>query len=226
MDIQLHVLERGHGAPLLLLHGNGESSAYFTKQMDSFAACYHVYALDTRGHGASPRGSAPFTLSQFAADLKAFLDSRGIWQANILGFSDGGNIALLFALQHPERVNKLVLNGANLSPSGVKRRYQLPIQLAYGLTGLLSRVDPKARPKQELLGLMVKEPDIPLSSLSAFDRPTLVLVGSRDMILDSHSQAIAGALPHGRYQCIPGSHFIAAENSTAFNQAVLDFLAE
>ena len=71
MDIQLHYVEKGSGPPLLLLHGNGENSDYFCRQIDYFQEAFHVYAPDTRGHGKSPRGTAPFTLEQFALDLKA-----------------------------------------------------------------------------------------------------------------------------------------------------------
>lgn len=76
MDIQLHYVEKGSGPPLLLLHGNGENSDYFCHQIDYFQETFHVYAPDTRGHGKSPRGAAPFTLEQFALDLKDFMDEK------------------------------------------------------------------------------------------------------------------------------------------------------
>ena len=120
MNFSLNFTEKGYGAPLILLHGNGESSGYFVNQIDRFANEYRVIAVDTRGHGASPRGNKPFTLETFADDLKNLLDSLNIEKANILGFSDGGNIAVIFALKYPERVASLVLNGANLFPRGLK----------------------------------------------------------------------------------------------------------
>lgn len=132
MDVDLHYREQGTGEPLILLHGNGEDGSYFERQMDAFASRFRVIALDTRGHGRSPRGEAPFTIRQFADDLLAFMDGQGIERAHLLGFSDGGNIALAFALAHPERVGKLVLNGANLDGGGVKPSVQLPIVAGYG----------------------------------------------------------------------------------------------
>ena len=78
-DIHLNYVEQGAGDALILLHGNGEDLSYFSGQMDFFAKSYHVIALDTRGHGASPRGSASFTLRQFAEDLRAFMDEKGIF---------------------------------------------------------------------------------------------------------------------------------------------------
>ena len=81
-SIQLHWEERGHGEPLVLLHGNGEDGSYFRHQMACFSGKYRVMAVDTRGHGRSPRGSAPFTIGTFAEDLRDFLDQRGISWCN------------------------------------------------------------------------------------------------------------------------------------------------
>ena len=222
MDISLHYIKKGSGPPLLLLHGNGESGDYFVHQMDEFAQYFTVYVVDTRGHGQSPRGTAPFTISQFADDLLDFMDGQGVGKADILGFSDGGNIALTFALRHPGRVGRLVLNGANLDPSGVKPSVQIPIVLGYRLASLFQA--PKARANAELLGLMVNEPHIGPGELAGLTMPVLVIAGSRDMIKASHSRLIADSLPHGRLVTIEGDHFIASKRPEPFNRAVLEFL--
>ena len=125
MDIELHYVEAGEGFPLVLLHGNGEDHSYFEHQMGPFSRSYRVIAPDTRGHGKSPRGEAPFTLEQFAEDLKEFLDGLGISRCHLLGFSDGGNIALIFALKYPQYIENLVVDGANLEPDGLKRSVRL-----------------------------------------------------------------------------------------------------
>ena len=89
MDIELFYREKGGGEPLILLHGNGEDGSYFVHQIEHFQSRYRVIALDTRGHGRSPRGSAPFTIRQFALDLYDFLRAHEIPSAVLLGFSDG-----------------------------------------------------------------------------------------------------------------------------------------
>lgn len=225
-SIQLHWEERGHGEPLVLLHGNGEDGSYFRHQMACFSGKYRVMAVDTRGHGRSPRGSAPFTIGTFAEDLRDFLDQRGLDRVHLLGFSDGGNIALTFALAHPERVDRLILNGANLDPSGVKLHIQIPIVLGYAAASLFGRMSPKAKHNAEILGLMVKEPHIPAQALETLYIPTLVIVGTRDMIRDAHTLLIAGSLPLGRLEMIVGDHFIAAKSPDEFNEAVAAFLAD
>lgn len=224
MDIQLYWTEKGTGIPLVLLHGNGEDGTYFQNQIEAFSGEYRVIAVDTRGHGKSPRGTEPFSLCQFAEDLKEFLDERGIKKAVILGFSDGGNTAMLFTLKYPPYVSALILNGANLDPSGVKRSVQLPIELEYRAAGLLAPFSKKAGKTRELLGLMVKEPRIRPEELKKISVPALVIAGTNDMIKEEHTKLIAASLPAGELKLIAGSHFAAKENSLEFNRAVKEFL--
>ena len=186
MDIRLYYREEGAGFPLILLHGNGEDGSYFAHQTEDFKDQYRVIAVDTRGHGQSPRGEKPFTIRQFARDLRDFMDERGIEKAHILGFSDGGNIALVFALLHPERVDHLILNGANLDASGIRLPVWIPIITGYrwarlqikftelltsgragakllpaGIRKRLRKKREQAERAFELLGLMVNDPNIP-----------------------------------------------------------------
>lgn len=226
MDIELHCEETGDGEPLVLLHGNGEDGTYFTHQIAHFSQRFRVLALDTRGHGKSPRGEAPFTIRQFARDLLAFLDARGIERAHLLGFSDGGNIALVFALAHPERVGKLVLNGANLNTRGVKRSVQAPIELGYRMARLFAGLSAKARANAEMLGLMVNDPNVAPEELAALTAPTLVIAGENDMIREDHTRLIAERIPNARLAFVPGDHFVAAKNPAAFNREVERFLLE
>lgn len=226
MDIRLNYREQGAGEPLVLLHGNGESLVYFKGQMGPLSARYRVIAADTRGHGGTARGTAPFTLDQFAEDLLDFFNELGIRRAHLLGFSDGANIALLFALRYPDRVDKLILNGANLSPGGVKPSVQIPICTAYALTNVFSPFSQYANAKNELLRLMVREPQIAFSALSSLNMPVLVVAGNRDMIKDSHTRAIARTIPGAKLCILEGDHFVAAKNSAAFNAHVLLFLSE
>lgn len=226
MDIELHCEETGGGEPLVLLHGNGEDGTYFTHQIAHFSQRFRILALDTRGHGKSPRGEAPFTIRQFARDLLAFLDARGIERAHLLGFSDGGNIALVFALAHPERVGKLVLNGANLNARGVKRSVQVPIELGYRMARLFAGLSAKALANAEMLGLMVNDPNVAPEELAALTAPTLVIAGENDMIREDHTRLIAERIPNARLAFVPGDHFVAAKNPAAFNREVERFLLE
>jgi pimeloyl-ACP methyl ester carboxylesterase len=223
-DIKLHFIEQGQGQSMILLHGNGESCDYFEHQIAYFSKQYHVIALDTRGHGQSPRGEKPFTIKQFAEDLHDFMDEKSIERAIILGFSDGGNIALTFALKYPERIEKLILNGANLFPSGVKPLYQRPIEIGYRIARLFSKKSEKAKQNTEMLGLMVNEPHIEPFELARLTMPVLVIAGTKDMIKESHTRLIYKSLPNAQMNIIEGDHFVANKNADAFNKVVDLFL--
>ncbi len=224
MDITLHYQEAGAGEPLILLHGNGENGEYFRHQIVYFSQKYRVIAVDTRGHGQSPRGTAPFTIQQFAGDLKDFMDQLEISRAVLLGFSDGANIAMKFALSFPERVKALILNGGNLNAAGVKRPVQLPIEIGYRMARRFAEKSADAKANAEMLGLMVNEPNIPAARLREIHAPVLVISGTRDMIKKSHTKEIARNLPNARLAFVKGNHFIAAKNPQAFNQTVESFL--
>ena len=224
-DIQLHYIEQGLGQPLILLHGNGENFDYFKHQIPCFSANYRVMALDTRGHGKSPRGEKTFSIKQFAEDLHDFMDEKGIEKAVLLGFSDGGNIALTFALKYPERVEKLILNGANLFPSGVKPLYQWPIEIGYHIAKFFSKKSAEAKKNAEMLGLMVNEPHIEPSELFRLTMPTLVIAGTKDMIKESHTRLIYNSLPNAQLAILEGDHFLANKRPEAFNAMVKSFLS-
>lgn len=226
METKLHYVEKGQGYPLVLLHGNGEDSSYFRNQIRYFSRYYRVIAIDTRGHGKSPRGKAPFRLEQFAADLKEFLDKMELKKIHLLGFSDGGNIALLFAIKHPGYVDKLILNGANIHPAGVKARFQIPLIAAYYLTAFTTLFSEKLLSKKEMMELMVREPCFKERDLQKVTMPVLVIVGNNDMIRHSHSAGLAKKLPSGRLCVIRGDHFIALREWKEFNRQIERFLKE
>ena len=219
MDIALYYQMTGEGFPLILLHGNGEDSTYFQHQIPALSQGYRVIAIDTRGHGKTPRGEAEFSIRQFADDLFDFMQEHQIKKAHLLGFSDGGNIALTFALKHPERVEKLILNGANLFPHGMKPLVYFEVFLEYVRAWFR-----KERHQMKLMNLMLTQPQICPGELANLHCQALVIAGTRDMIRDSHTALIAGSLPNSRLVLLEGDHFIAAKEPECFNREVLAFL--
>ncbi len=224
MDIDLYYQEKGNKEPFILLHGNGEDGSYFEHQIDYFSDRYRVIALDTRGHGKSPRGTKPFTIEQFSCDLYDFMAGLEISDAVILGFSDGANIAMKFAMKYPNKVKALILNGGNLNPKGVKRTTQIPIEIGYKIARRFASKSPDAKKNAEMLGLMVNEPNIEPNELSKITVPTLVICGRKDMIKESHTKAIAENIPNAKLSIIKGNHFIANKRYITFNKEVEDFL--
>lgn len=226
MNLVLHYIEKGNKEPLILLHGNGEDGTYFKHQIDYFSESYRVIAPDTRGHGKSEWGTAPFTIKQFAIDLAGFMNRLQIDKAIILGFSDGANIAMEFALKYPQRVKALILNAGNLNPNGVKKAVQLPIELGYHIATLFAKKSEGAKKNAQMLGLMVNEPNIKPADLSKISVPTLVICGTKDMIKDSHTKEIARRIPKAKLVIIEGNHFIANKKYITFNKEIEKFLQQ
>lgn len=224
MDIKLNFICKGDGFPLILLHGNGESCEYFSRQTEYFSKHYRVYATDTRGHGKSERGDGEFSLKSFANDLYEFMLEHGIKKAHIIGFSDGAGIVLYFALKHTEMVEKAVLCGGNISPDGVKRYFQIPVELGYKLAKLFAAKSRTAAAKAEILGLMVNGPHITPDELKAVTVPVLVIAGTHDVIKKSHTCLIAKSLPCSTLKFIRGRHSLPAQRAEEFNSAVENFL--
>jgi pimeloyl-ACP methyl ester carboxylesterase len=113
--VDVHYQELGEGPPVLFLHGGGPGATgwgNFQRNLDFFAQRYRAITLDLPGFGDS--GSKPKDVplaTFFPATILGFLDALGIEKATIVGNSLGGMIALSLALDHPDRVDKLVLMG-------------------------------------------------------------------------------------------------------------------
>lgn len=224
MDIELFYEEMGSGEPLILLHGNGEDHTIFDNVAKHFAKQYHVIAIDTRGHGKSPLGDEPFSLYQFAEDLNEFMNEQKIEKANILGFSDGGNVALIFASEYPEKVIKLIANGANTKPSGIKPLVHLAMLFRYMLYSVAAAFSGKFELKKALYYIMLYEPHITKEELEQITAPTLVLVGTEDLIKESESKYIKKSIPNSEIVFVLGNHFIVKNNTKDYIFAVEKFL--
>lgn len=132
---------------------------------------------------------------------------------------------MIFAIKYPEKVNRLILNGANLDAGGVRPSVQIPIVIGYKFASMFASKSAEAGRNAEMLGLMVNDPNINVNELAKIRARTLVIVGKRDMIKEKHSRQIFEHIPDAEMIVIPGNHFIAKGNPKAFNQAVENFLA-
>jgi pimeloyl-ACP methyl ester carboxylesterase len=99
--------------PLIILHGFFASSRNWRQVAEKLAANYHVYVLDLRNHGLSPHHPV-MDYPAMAVDLLVFMNNHALTRSHLLGHSMGGKIAMWFALNHPERVDKLIV--ADIAP--------------------------------------------------------------------------------------------------------------
>jgi pimeloyl-ACP methyl ester carboxylesterase len=214
------------GAPaLLLLHGNGEDLHIFDPHINCFSQHYRTVAIDTRGHGLSSRGTAPFNFYTFAADMLAVLDALHIGKAHIAGFSDGAITALHMALITQERISAMILLGVNCNTKGLRFMSRILIRLMYAWLSAASLFSAAMQRRKEIWKLMVHHPNLTIAELSQINVPTLIVTGENDMVSQRHSNEISRTIANSRWITVQGGdHFWMFKKPEEFSRLVTDFL--
>lgn len=114
----LHVVDRGHGRPLVLLHGITLSALTWHHQVEDLAGPFRVLAVDHRGHGTSKAGDGGWELERLALDVRELLEHLDLHDAILVGHSMGGMVALRFALDHRDALHERVRGLVLMSTSG------------------------------------------------------------------------------------------------------------
>jgi pimeloyl-ACP methyl ester carboxylesterase len=107
--LSLYYEEHGSGEPLVLLHGGIGSAELLAPIIPALAAGRRVIAVDLQGHGRTADVDRPLRAELMAGDIAALVEHLGLERADVMGYSLGGLVALRTAIQHPERVGRLVL---------------------------------------------------------------------------------------------------------------------
>lgn len=168
----------GSGEPLLLLHGNGDDSSFFEKQIVVFKEDFLVIAMDTRGHGKSDKNYS-LNLEDLSLDVYEVLEALKIETINILGFSDGANLALTFAKNYPKRVKRLILNSPNKDFSQIKLIPRIASYIFYYNLKILSKIFTGLRNYFSVYKLNFDKIKIVDSDYEKFDFPVLIIAGER-----------------------------------------------
>jgi pimeloyl-ACP methyl ester carboxylesterase len=225
----------GGGDPLVLLHGGMSDGTAWGMQVPAFAAAHQVFNPDRRGHGKTPDVEGPLHYDDMASDTVAFLETVVGGAAHLVGWSDGGIVALLVSLRRPDLVQRQVVIGANFHHEGLLDAFHLgddpdadDVAMFKGLYEA-NAVDPAKWPvffgKSERMWR--EEPTMTVDDIRRIDAPTLVMAGDDDCIEYDHTIALFEALPAGQLAVVPGtSHVLNLEKPALVNQLVLDFLAE
>lgn len=176
---------------LLLIHGNGEDHTIFDAAADVLAQRYYVIMPDSRGHGAS-QPVKRYSYREMAKDMAALLEALDVHEAAVFGFSDGGIVALMMAMDHPQRVSRIVAAGANAHPLGVE------------MSCLRDVVKEWIKTRDGKLWLMMTQPMMTRRQLSKIKLPVRIVAGEHDLIRPTHTRAIAKAIPGAQLHIVPG----------------------
>ena len=223
-NIYYEIFGEENSEAVILLHGNGESGRSFKNLIPLISDKYKVIAIDSRGHGKSEFGSGQLSLGTMAVDVVNVIEALGLDKVNIVGFSDGANIAMLVSIKNSELVNKVVLIGGNYNFWGLKPSSALMIAIGYYCSKWGGIVDSRNRFNKEYFSLMFKEPNLKRDALKYIKAPALVINGDRDMIKLSHAKAIADTIPKGQLKIVKGDHFWVYRNPQEAAKVIKEFL--
>jgi len=213
----------GSGRPLLLLHGGGNTiHGSFAKQLDVFAETHLIIAPEQIGHGHTPDVKGPLTYARMASDTAALLVTLKLKDVDVVGWSDGGIVALILAVQHPELVRRVAVSGANFAPEGyladdLRQMRARDVEVPSTLDARLNHLWATSPTKDELSPAL----------LSRVHRRVLVMVGDHDAIQLDHTIALYRALPDARLCILPGTgHGTFIQRPEWVNAIVTSFLDE
>ncbi len=245
LDVNGHTLAIETAGPadgpvvVFLHHGLGAIRSW-KRQIDFFnKAGFQVLAFDRWGHGKSDSRDqwAMPNFEQDLADFEVILRTLGHMEVSLVGHSDGGNIALLYAAIHPKRVNCLVTIAAHIY---VKQK------MIFGIQGVKQRFEQDRRFQDQMQRLhgdnsgslfrgwyhgwmnpAILNWDM-LPVLSQISCPTLVIQGIEDEHASpQHARDTADSIPEANLWLVPDAgHMVPQDHPEDFNQRVLQFLRQ
>jgi pimeloyl-ACP methyl ester carboxylesterase len=215
--IQMYYEIHGAGQPLVLIHGGGSTiSTSFGRILPLLAKKYQVIAVELQAHGHTSDRDAPESFAQDADDVAELLRQLNISEADILGFSNGGQTAMQLAMSHPQKVSKLIVASAFYNRDGTPEGFWEGMKNAtfddmpqvYKDEFLKIKNDPAL-----LFNMFEKDchrmqnftgwSDDDLKSIKA---PTLVISGDADVALPEHSAKMFHLIPNCQLAILPGGH--------------------
>jgi pimeloyl-ACP methyl ester carboxylesterase len=224
---------RGSGEKtVVLLHGGlGHSDDILNAIGSGFEHDFRVFAFDRRGHGYTADTQEPFhydDMAEHAIKVLEHLDEPS--KVHLVGWSDGGIVALLVALNRPDLVDRLVLIGTNFHFEGIHELEPVDDSTPGSmLEGYAARSPDGAEHfsvvANKFMTMVTTEPALTTDDLARLEHPTLVLVGDDDMVRLDHTVALYEALPAGRLCVVPGaSHAVVIERPQLVAAIITDFL--
>lgn len=218
---RLYYAMKGSGPTLLFLHGGGDSGEHsFARQIDVFAEHHRIVAPDQVGQGRSPDVAGPLSYAGMMEDTATLLEKLHLQQVDVVGFSDGGILALMLAIRHPDLVRRLVISGVNVAPEGLNPDDLEELRATQ--TSTPKTIDEKLA---HLWATSPTESELSMTMLARISQPVLVISGDRDAITLEHTLKIYRALPNSELCVLPGTdHATFSGRSDWLNPIIAAYL--
>ncbi|MFC0781166.1 alpha/beta fold hydrolase [Flavobacterium sp. HJSW_4] len=229
---KIYYEEYGKGEPLLLIHGNNGSIEAMGNQIDYFKKKYRVIAADSRGHGKSELKTDSLTFVQITKDIEGLVNQLKLDSISVIGWSDGGIVALQMGISGKSKMKKIVAMGANLRPDSTAVNSWVIKDLQSMRKMFLSKIKEKDTSEnwglmKQRSGLVAYQPNIPSKDLSKIKAKVLVIGGDKDIIRNEHTVEIFENIPKAQLCIMPGeTHFAPASSPEVFNAIANKFLSE
>ncbi len=199
-DLSLYYEEFGSGKPLVLLHGGLGTISMFGPSLLALAETRQVILPELQGHGHTPDIDRPFTFEQMADDVTALIKHLGYTEADVMGYSLGGGVALRTAIRHPEVVRKLVVVSAPCKSDGwypevlqgqraingelAKTWVGSPMQQAYAAVAPIPEGWPTLAQKT---GDLLRQDYDWTDAVSTLKMPVMIVIGDADAVRPAHA---------------------------------------
>ncbi len=227
--INIYTEQYGTGKPLLLIHGNGGSIKWMAKIIPYFSKRYKVIAVDSRAQGKSVDLGDSLSFEMMADDNAALIEKMQLDSAYVIGWSDGGVVAILLAMRHPLKVIKLASTGANLWPDSTALIPSLWKDEEKHFDVFKSKIFTDAKEKNDWKIFMLDwlQPNISLNALHSIISPSLIISGDNDAINLEHTIKIYQNIPKANLWVLPNSgHGTFIEHTDEFNLKVNEFFTK
>jgi pimeloyl-ACP methyl ester carboxylesterase len=251
--IKLYYETRGTGRPLILLHGGLGAIEMFGPNLPALAKGRQVIAVDLQGHGRTADIDRPLSVELMGDDIAALIKHLGLEDADIMGYSLGGGVALQTAIRHPEVVRRLVVVSTPIRrnafyPDILAQQGQVSAAAADAMKqtpmfALYSSIAPRPKDWPRLLGKIgeAMKQDFDFSSeIPGIKARTLVVAGDADIFPPAHAVEVFGLLgggqrdggwdgsgrPKSRLAILPGLTHYTIFSAPALAATVIPFLDE
>ena len=230
----IHYVVYGKGAPLVLLHGGLSNKLCWFSQLPMLVRSgRRVILLDTRGHGKSTPGNIEPSYQLYAQDVIGVLDRLHIGSTDVLGWSDGGNTALMLASRYPKRIRSILLISANFNPEGLTPEIRRDNRKPYGrfrqwFNRFWTRSDREyPQLERQVKKLWETSPRMTPAMLAAITCPVLIIVGEHDYVSVAHAREMTEAVANGMPVVIAGGgHSTPITHADEINRLIRRFLTD
>jgi len=225
-DIQIAFTQHGDGSNLLLLHGNSGSKDFFSNYQLDYFSQLHTMALDSRGHGQSRSKDYSLSYEQQSTDVLNFCRAKGITQAKVIGYSDGGNLALWLAVKTPEIFSKVIAISPNTLASGNKGGVIAAINRRLVTMKRLRKIGFPNKKQIMRYELMLTDTGISEGDLQNIKTRVKILYAERDMIKEEHILYLADNIPGCELHKVMNCHHLNIPFQEDTIKVMQDYLSD